>query len=62
MTEMEQLGYLCVIGQNYPKPIIDIENYDKTIINTLWSLRKNEDTKTFSKEIIKKHTRNRKKK
>jgi deoxyribodipyrimidine photo-lyase len=62
MTEIEQLGYSCVIGQNYPTPIIDIENYNKTIVNTLWSLRKNEDTKTFSKEIIKKHTRIRKKK
>lgn len=62
LTEIEQLGYSCVLGKDYPKPIIDIEKYDKTIINTLWSLRKNENTKTFSKEIIKKHTRNRKKK
>jgi deoxyribodipyrimidine photo-lyase len=62
LTAIEQMSYSCVIGEQYPKPIIDIENFDKTIINTLWSLRKDEDTKTFSKEIIKKHTRNRKKK
>jgi deoxyribodipyrimidine photo-lyase len=62
LTAIEQMSYSYVIGEQYPNPIIDIENYDKTIINTLWSLRKDEDTKTFSKDIIKKHTRTHKKK
>ncbi len=56
MTEMEQQFYNFKLGEDYPLPIVDIEETRKKASDILWNLRKNKMVKQESQRILKKHT------
>lgn len=56
MTEMEQGFNNFKLGQDYPNPIVDIQETRKKASDTLWNLRKNKTVRQESERIIKKHT------
>jgi deoxyribodipyrimidine photo-lyase len=58
MNEMEQQFYNCIIGKNYPKPIVNIEETRKYANDIVWSFRKKDDVKEEGKRILKKHLSN----
>jgi deoxyribodipyrimidine photo-lyase len=60
LTVQEQAEYNCIIGKNYPMPIVDIEETRKIASDIIWGFRKKDTVKTEGKRIIKKHTSNRK--
>ncbi len=55
MTEIEQAIYGCIIGKDYPPPIVDIEETRKMASEVVWSLRKTDTAKEEGKRILKKH-------
>jgi deoxyribodipyrimidine photo-lyase len=56
MTEMEQQFYNFKLGEDYPLPIVDIDETRKKASDILWNLRKNKRVKQESRRILKKHT------
>ena len=62
MTQMEQDLYNFRLGENYPFPIIDLEQTTKFAKDRLWGIRKNIEVKAESKRILRKHVVHRKKK
>ena len=56
MTEIEQQGYGFVLGENYPKPIIDIKKTYKYASNVLWQMRRNAIVRHESRRIVATHT------
>jgi deoxyribodipyrimidine photo-lyase len=62
MTPMEQDLYNFRLGENYPFPIIDLEQTTKFAKDKLWGIRKNIEVKAESKRILSKHVVHRKKK
>jgi deoxyribodipyrimidine photo-lyase len=60
LSEMEQTLYDIKIGDDYPNPIVDLENSRKLASEKLWGLRKSDTVKTEGKKIIAKHVRSKK--
>jgi len=58
MNEMEQQFYNCIIGKDYPAPIVDIEETRKKATEIVWSFRKKEEVKQEGKRILQKHVNN----
>ena len=58
MNEMEQQFYNCKIGEDYPAPIVNIEETRKFASDIVWSFRKKEDVKEEGKRILQKHVSN----
>ena len=58
MNEMEQQFYNCMIGTDYPAPIVNIEATRKFASDIVWSFRKKEDVKEEGKRILQKHVMN----
>ena len=58
MNEMEQQFYNCKIGEDYPAPIVNIEETRKYASDIVWSFRKKEDVKEEGKRILQKHVSN----
>ena len=58
MNEMEQQFYKCIIGKDYPAPIVDIEETRKYAADIVWSFRKKDEVKQEGKRILKKHVNN----
>lgn len=56
MTEIEQQGYGFILGENYPKPIIDIKKTYKYASNVLWQMRRNAIVPHESRRIVATHT------
>ena len=56
MTEIEQQGYGFILGDNYPRPIIDIKKTYKYASNVLWQMRRNAIVRNESRRIVAKHT------
>lgn len=56
MTEMEQQFHNFRLGEDYPKPIVDIKSTRRRASDILWNLKKNSIVKEESKRILKKHT------
>jgi deoxyribodipyrimidine photo-lyase len=56
MTSIEQEIYKCVIGRDYPAPIVDLETSRKYASDIVWSMRKKDEVKVEGKRILKKHT------
>ena len=52
--------YECVIGKDYPFPIVDVEATRKQASEIVWSFRKNDEVKIEGKRILKKHVSRRK--
>ncbi len=55
MTAMEQALYEVIIGENYPKPVVDIDATRKAASDLVWSFRKSAAVKTEGARILKKH-------
>jgi deoxyribodipyrimidine photo-lyase len=58
MNEMEQQFYNCKIGEDYPAPIVNIEETRKFASDIVWSFRRKEDVKEEGKRILQKHVSN----
>ena len=58
MNEMEQQFYNCIIGIDYPAPIVDIEETRKRATDIVWSFRKKDEVKLEGKRILEKHVNN----
>ncbi len=56
MTEMEQAFNDFRLGENYPNPIVDIQQTRKKASETLWNLRKNKVVKKEAQRILDTHT------
>lgn len=55
LSLIEQEMYECVIGKDYPFPIVDVEATRKHASEIVWSFRKNDEVKEEGKRILKKH-------
>ncbi len=58
MNEMEQQFYNCIIGKDYPEPIVNIEETRKLASDIVWSFRKKDEVKQEGKRILQKHVNN----
>jgi deoxyribodipyrimidine photo-lyase len=58
MNEMEQQFYNCIIGTDYPEPIVNIEETRKYASDIVWSFRKKGEVKLEGKRILQKHVNN----
>ncbi|MBA4319823.1 MAG: deoxyribodipyrimidine photolyase [Flavobacterium sp.] len=58
MNEMEQQFYNCKIGEDYPAPIVNIEDTRKYASDIVWSFRKKDEVKEEGKRILQKHVSN----
>lgn len=58
MNEMEQQFYNCKIGDDYPAPIVNIEETRKYASDIVWSFRKKDEVKQEGKRILQKHVSN----
>jgi deoxyribodipyrimidine photo-lyase len=58
MNEMEQQFYNCKIGQDYPAPIVNIEETRKFASDIVWSFRKKDEVTAEGKRILQKHVSN----
>lgn len=58
LSALEQQLYNCIIDQDYPSPIVDIEASRKHASDIVWSFRKNPEVKVEGKRIVQKHTNN----
>jgi deoxyribodipyrimidine photo-lyase len=58
MNEMEQQFYNCIIGKDYPAPIVNIEETRKRASDIVWSFRKKDAVKQEGKRILQKHVSN----
>ncbi|MBD3747941.1 MAG: deoxyribodipyrimidine photo-lyase [Sphingobacteriales bacterium] len=55
LSAMEQKLYHCKIGEDYPFPIVDMEESRKYASDLIWALRKDGTVKKEGKRILKKH-------
>jgi deoxyribodipyrimidine photo-lyase len=53
MNEMEQQFYNCIIGKDYPTPIVNINETRKKATDIVWSFRKKDEVKLEGKRIYK---------
>jgi len=56
MTLLEQEGYGCVIGRDYPAPVVDVENTYRIARDRLYALRGDGLVRKERARILKKHT------
>ena len=56
LTAAQQLQYKCIIGTNYPAPIVDIDKTRKYASDAVWGIRKTTTVKSEGKRILEKHT------
>ncbi|TAF79694.1 MAG: deoxyribodipyrimidine photo-lyase [Sphingobacteriales bacterium] len=57
LSPNEQKKYHCIIGQNYPAPVVDIEETRKFASDKVWELRKCSAVKQEANRIIIQHVR-----
>jgi deoxyribodipyrimidine photo-lyase len=55
MTMLEQQMYGCIIGEKYPKPIVNNEKAGKHARDILWNLKGNAKVRSEKKRILAKH-------
>lgn len=55
LTPIEQELYGCIIGIDYPAPIVDVEESRKKASDIVWSYRKKSEVKIEAKRILAKH-------
>lgn len=56
MTEMDQQLYRCVLGTDYPVPVVDIQSTYKHASAELYRMKKNGLVRSEAERILKKHT------
>lgn len=57
LTEMEQAMYQVVIGEDYPRPIIELETTGKEARERLWSYRNRDDVQLENRRILLRHVK-----
>ena len=60
LSEMEQTLYSFRLGLDYPKPIVDLKETQKSSSEEVWSFRKELSVKKEARRIVKKHVNPRK--
>ena len=55
LLPIEQQFYNCIIGQNYPAPIVDIEKAGRKARDVMWTLRKEEPVRQEGSRILDRH-------
>lgn len=55
MNLIEQQFYNCIIGKDYPEPIVDIEKTRKFASEQIWGFKNKSDVKKEAEKIIRKH-------
>lgn len=55
LTLIEQQLYGCIIGKDYPAPIVDIDATRKAASDIVWAFRKGKAVKQEGKRIVEKH-------
>ena len=55
LSLLEQQMYQLVIGNDYPAPIVDVQQTGKYARDTLWTFRKKEAVKKEAERILEKH-------
>jgi deoxyribodipyrimidine photo-lyase len=55
MTPVEQGMYHCIIGEQYPWPIVDLEEARRKASDIVYLFRKGAEVKTEGRRILKKH-------
>jgi deoxyribodipyrimidine photo-lyase len=55
LTLIEQKLYACEIGNDYPFPIVNVEESRRTASDIMWGFRKNKEVKVEASRILKKH-------
>jgi deoxyribodipyrimidine photo-lyase len=58
LSLIEQEMYQCKLGENYPNPIVDIDETRKYASDIVWSYRKQDAVKLEGKRILAKHVNN----
>jgi deoxyribodipyrimidine photo-lyase len=58
LTAIEQSMYNCVIGKDYPFPIVDVEETRKQASEIVWQYRKIKAVKIEGQRILAKHVNN----
>ena len=58
LSAIEQQLYHCMIGEDYPAPIVDIEASRKKASDIVWGFKKTDKVKKEGKRILQKHTSN----
>jgi deoxyribodipyrimidine photo-lyase len=58
LSLIEQEMYQCKLGENYPNPIVDIDETRKYASDIVWSYRKQDAVKQEGKRILAKHVNN----
>ncbi|WP_223271635.1 cryptochrome/deoxyribodipyrimidine photo-lyase family protein [Colwellia hornerae] len=61
LSPMEQQLYQCQLGDNYPSPMVDINETGKIARDLLWGFRQRFTTKKEGQRIVAKHVRGNKK-
>ena len=56
MTPLDQQFNNCIIGKDYPAPIVDIKSNRKKASDMLWNMKKDPKVKKENDRILKKHT------
>ncbi|WP_442266585.1 deoxyribodipyrimidine photo-lyase/cryptochrome family protein [Tenacibaculum sp. ZS6-P6] len=56
MTHLDQQFNNCVLGKDYPNPIVDIKENRKKASDILWNMLKDSEVKRESLRILRKHT------
>ncbi len=57
LSVMEQQLYHCIIGEDYPFPIVDPDDSRKKASDVMWKLKKSNESKQAGMKIIEKHVR-----
>ncbi|WMW78236.1 FAD-binding domain-containing protein [Flavobacterium sp. 20NA77.7] len=58
MNLIEQQFYNCIIGKDYPEPIVDIEKTRKYASDIIWNFKKKSDVKYEAQKVLQKHVSN----
>jgi deoxyribodipyrimidine photo-lyase len=58
MNSLEQQFYNCIIGKDYPEPIVDIEKTRKYASDIIWNFKMKSEVKKEAQKILQKHVSN----
>lgn len=56
LTSMEQAMYNFKLGEDYPKPVVDLESSRQFASDSIWKIIQSERSKLEGKKILKRHT------
>ena len=56
LTDMEQAMYNFKLGEDYPKPIVNLESSRQFASDSIWKIIQSERSKLEGKKILKRHT------